>query len=134
MAERLSFDTSFLIDFQRERRAKTEGPAHSFLKTIGSARLCLSAAALAEFAEGFSDIEHDVLRLVRETHEALPIDESVALVYAEITTELRRRGRLIGTNDLWIAATALANEVPIVSGDTKHFRRVPGLDVRAYRN
>ena len=131
---RVSFDTSFLIDFQRERRAGAEGPAHLFLKTIGPTRLCLSAVALAEFAEGFSDIDHEILRLVRETHEVLPIDESTALVYAEITRELRRQGRLIGANDLWIAATALANNVPIVSGDTKHFLRVPGLDVRAYRN
>jgi predicted nucleic acid-binding protein len=43
------------------------------------------------------------------------------------------QGLLIGTNDLWIAATAIAHTVPLVTGNDRHFSRVPDLDVRTYR-
>jgi predicted nucleic acid-binding protein len=45
---------------------------------------------------------------------------------------LRDAGRLIGTNDLWIACTAKAAEVPIVTRNVEHFRRVPDLEVIDY--
>jgi predicted nucleic acid-binding protein len=39
---------------------------------------------------------------------------------------------LIGSNDLWIAATALAYGMPVVTHNVEHYRRVPGLEVMAY--
>jgi predicted nucleic acid-binding protein len=45
---------------------------------------------------------------------------------------LRRNGQLIGANDLWIAATALAYGMPIVTSNVAHYRRVPGLTVLKY--
>lgn len=40
---------------------------------------------------------------------------------------LAGNGILIGANDLWIAATALAHGLPVVTRDEGHHRRVPGL-------
>jgi tRNA(fMet)-specific endonuclease VapC len=135
MAQRLSFDTSFLIDFQRERaRGGGRGPAHDFLRGREGAHLCLSAVALGEFTEGFDDPAHEIVRLLRDTHEVLPVDEEVALVYAGVARKLRRaEGQLIGANDLWIAATALRYELPLVAADREHFGRVPALQLRTYR-
>ena len=42
-------------------------------------------------------------------------------------------GVLIGANELWIAATALAHRMPLVTGDVRHYSRVPELSLRAYR-
>ena len=39
---------------------------------------------------------------------------------------------LIGTNDLWIAATAVVFDLPLVSRNVVEFRRVPGLHVLSY--
>ena len=39
---------------------------------------------------------------------------------------------LIGDNDVWIAATALAFDLPLVSPNARHFSRVPGLTIAAY--
>ena len=39
---------------------------------------------------------------------------------------------LIGANDLWIAATAVAFGKPIVTKNDRHFRRVPRLGVMRY--
>jgi predicted nucleic acid-binding protein len=42
-------------------------------------------------------------------------------------------GRLIGTNDLWIAATALAHRRPVVTNKVAELSRVEGLDVIAFQ-
>lgn len=47
-------------------------------------------------------------------------------------THLRDNGNLIGANDLWIAATGLAYEMPVVTRNVEHFKRVPGLEVESY--
>ncbi|WP_409331876.1 type II toxin-antitoxin system VapC family toxin [Trujillonella humicola] len=48
----------------------------------------------------------------------LPIDASVADAWAELRLRLARSGRRLKVNDTWIAATALAHGVPVVSQDT----------------
>ncbi len=133
MAGRLSVDTTFLIDLQRERSAGTDGPAHALLLDDPEVELFLPVTALGEFAEGFEDPDHPVMRAVRELHTLLPIDEETALTYGRLTRELRSTGRLIGTNDLWIAASAVRNGLPLVTADVGAFRRVPDLEVLAYR-
>ena len=133
MAGRLSVDTTFLIDLQRERGSDIEGPAHALLAQDPEVELFLPSAALGEFAEGFEDADHPVLRLVRELHVLLPIDEETALAHGRLTRHLRSRGELLGANDLWIAASALRHELPLVTSDTAAFRRVPELELVAYR-
>lgn len=39
---------------------------------------------------------------------------------------------LIGSNDLWIAATTVANEMSLVTRNQIHFSRVPGIEVVVY--
>lgn len=134
MALRLSLDTTFLIDLQRERsRREPDGPAHRFLRRSADAELSLSAVALAEFAEGFVSVEHPIVRAVREQHNHLPVDEETALIYAGVVRDLRSRGRLIGANDLWIGSSSLRFRLPVVTADVEHFRRIEGLEVIAYR-
>ena len=134
MAGRVALDTSFLIDLQRERsRGLAHGAAHAFLQSEPGVELLLPATALGEFAEGFDGPDHPVLRAVRELHVILAIDEETALRYAGITQTLRARGTLIGANDLWIAATCLRYDVPVVTANVAEFRRVPSLRVIGYR-
>jgi len=56
----------------------------------------------------------------------------VAWKYGQTFRYLRDNGLLIGTNDLWIAATALAYDLPVVTRNRRHFLRVPGLEVSDY--
>ena len=134
MATRLSFDTSFLIDLQREQtRSRGEGPAHAFLRLHVDALLCVSTVALAEFAEGFASPDHPLVAMVRESYELLPVDAEVALAYARLARRLRSEGRLVGSNDLWIAATSVTHGLALVADNAGHFERVPGLRLLKYR-
>ena len=49
--------------------------------------------------------------------------------YGEIRWQLESKGTKIGDMDLFIAATALENNLIVVTGNTDHFKRVSGLKV-----
>lgn len=134
MAHRLSFDTTFLIDLQRERSKNDgNGPAHRFLEASPEAELYLSNVALGEFTEGFPSTEHPTVAMVRRQHVLLPVDTETALVYAGLVRDLRSRGLLIGANDLWIGASSLRHGLPIATANVEHFRRIEGLEILEYR-
>ncbi len=54
------------------------------------------------------------------------IDEDTAEFYAETLNSLRKKGRPIPTNDIWIAVVALQHGLKLFSKD-HHFKYVPGL-------
>lgn len=54
------------------------------------------------------------------------IDEDTAEFYADTLNNLRKKGRPIPTNDIWIAAVALQHGLKLFSKD-HHFKYVPGL-------
>jgi predicted nucleic acid-binding protein len=60
----------------------------------------------------------------------LPVEADTAEFYSRVYLNLRRKGRPIPTNDLWIAAAALQHGAAIFSHD-QHFREVDGLIVGA---
>lgn len=59
----------------------------------------------------------------------LDLDEDVAAHYAEIRADLKRRGEMIGGNDLFIAAHARRLGIVLVTANTREFARVTGLAV-----
>lgn len=129
--ESLIFDTTFLIDFQRERQ-RTRGIAHSFLEAHADAAAYLPITAYGEYAEGFPNRTDPAFLSVVESFELLPVTREVANTYAKITRSLRAKGQLIGANDLWIAATAIEKNHPLVTRNIADFSRVPGLELRSY--
>ncbi len=64
--------------------------------------------------------------LAQEGINVLGIDAPVSHRYAEIQRALRRRGKPIPTNDLWIASIAIENGLALYTRDI-HFREVAGL-------
>lgn len=59
----------------------------------------------------------------------LPFDLDAARHYGEIRAELERRGSLIGDPDVQIAAIALSQGLTVITGNVRHFSRIPGLKV-----
>jgi len=58
---------------------------------------------------------------------SLPFDDAAASIYASLRARLEMMGTPIGPYDLQIAAIALANNLTLVTHNTREFSRVPGL-------
>jgi len=58
---------------------------------------------------------------------SLPFDDEAAAEYGRIRAQLEKQGTPIGPNDLFIAAIGLANDVTVVTRNTREFSRVAGL-------
>ena len=60
--------------------------------------------------------------------DPLPIDDRVALAWAGLRVTLRDGGRRMPVNDSWIAATAIAHDLAVVTQDDD-YDGIPGLEV-----
>ena len=60
----------------------------------------------------------------------LPFDLNAARIHARVWAHLTATGQMISTNDLVIAATALAHGYDVLTDNIRHFERVTGLVVR----
>ena len=95
----------------------------------------VSAITIGELRAGVlaaSDIETRDRRLATLTEalalEPFPIDSAVAESWAKLRVQLHERRHRMPVNDSWIAATALALGVPVITQD-EDYADVPGLTV-----
>jgi predicted nucleic acid-binding protein len=119
-------DTSVLIARETGRsvdvRSLPDGLAVSVI-TIGELRSGVLAAADVEIRDRRLSTLLGALSL-----DPLPVDVLVAEAWARLRQELFVRGRRMPINDSWIAATAIAHGVPVVSQDDD-YADIPGLTV-----
>ena len=62
------------------------------------------------------------------SYPVLDVTKEVAAEYGKLKCELQARGNIMPENDMWIAATAIANDMTVVTQD-KHFEHIPKLAV-----
>lgn len=109
-------DTSVFVALEGGRRVDEAAlPDEAFVSVVTVAELragVLAATDLNVRSRRLATVE------VVAGLQALPIDTAVAAVWAEMAVRLRDAGRRVGVNDVWIAAVAAANEMPIVTQDT----------------
>lgn len=86
--------------------------------------VAVSAVTVAELHVGVlaaRDVETRARRLATLEAigdiEVLPVDEAVAATWARLRVHLAEARRRLNVNDLWIAATALAHDLPVVTQD-----------------
>jgi hypothetical protein len=98
-------------------------------------RLAVSVVTIGELRAGVlaaTDLATRDRRLATLTAalalEPVPIDEEVANAWARLRVTLRDLGLRMAVNDSWIAATAIALGVPVVTQDDD-YAEVPGLPV-----
>ncbi len=132
MAHGLILESSYVIDLEREIAGSTAGPASRFLEQRAEEPLFLTVTVVGELAAGASLSSRADWEDFIAPFEILPIDRDAAWEYGKAYRYLKANGMLIASNDLWIAATALAREMPVVTRDPGHFGRVPGLEVVTY--
>lgn len=96
----------------------------------------LPATALGELLLGVakSTKPSESLQLLSSLTAPFPIaivDAKVAQCYAHIRSDLEKSGSPIPENDMWIAATAMANGATLLTCDA-HFNRIPTLSVVSF--
>jgi len=61
------------------------------------------------------------------TLPVLELDEAGARIFGEVKALLERQGQRLADADLWIGAIAAARGAAVVTGNGKHYERIPGI-------
>lgn len=125
---RYCLDASAYSHFLRGDRAAAEA-------IDGAEWLGVPAVALGELRTGFllgsrrrENEERLRAFLASPVVEIVEVDDEVSRLYAEIVFDLRRRGRPVPTNDVWIAASTLRAGAVLLTYDA-HFQAIGRLGV-----
>ena len=132
MERALILETSFLVDLEREHHRGTPGRAVAFLEANPDANLYLPFVVPGELAAAVAMAHRDRWEAFVAPFYLLPHSPDVSWEFGRAYRHLQGTGQLISTNDLWIAATALAYQMPVVTDHVARFRRVPHLELEAY--
>lgn len=125
-------DTSFLVALERHEAGalgKVRELAHR------GESVFITAVSVAEFYRGAYG-SNDRERALRDAREllglfaVLDLDYGAGRLWGELSEAMRSRH--IGDRDLFIASIALANRQGLITGNLKHYERVPGLDVEGW--
>lgn len=126
------FDTDAISEVLRSKPL----PAYiNWLSSIGRAEQFTSAVVVGELYKGafrsastemhLQNIESRILPALT----VLPYDTECARVYGEIEATLAQKRQPLADADLQIAATAIAHGLELVTGNIKHFSRIPILRI-----
>jgi tRNA(fMet)-specific endonuclease VapC len=119
----VALDTSVAIDVLADRaQSLTSQPISEFLlpvPVVGELRYGALNSRRAE--ENLAEVERLVAR-----GRVLDITIATAEVYARLRLDLKKKGKPIPENDLWIAALCVEHDVKLAAGDS-HFDAVDGL-------
>ena len=124
------FDTDAISELLRPR------PARAYVKWImkvAREEQFTSAVVIGELYKGayrsrdrerhLTNIEQRVLPAVT----VLPYDISIAKVFGNIRAHLEEIGTILPDADIQIAATAIGHNLELITGNLRHFSRIPDL-------
>ena len=123
-------DTDVCIELQRGRSPR----AAAQLAEVEPGDVTITIVSLAELHYGASKSarpESALTSLIAflQPFEILPLTTQAAISYGGLKAFLARRGNLIGSMDILIAAIALENDAILVTNNVRDFSRVPGLRI-----
>jgi tRNA(fMet)-specific endonuclease VapC len=124
-------DSDLVADYLKGRRGSVE-----FLGPLVGDGLAISIITFAEVYEGIlygrdQPAHESVFTQFLRGVDVLPINRRIAKRYAKLAGELRAAGQMIDQPDLFIASTALCNNLTLLTRNLRHFQRVPGLQIQS---
>lgn len=130
MAARYLLDTDICIYIRSNRPAKIL----TRFEKLSTGEAAISVVTYGELAYGAAKSvqpERAALGLERVIAQlpVLPLPVEAGRTYGLIRAALAPKGWLIGPNDLWIAAHALAQGLVLVTNNEREFRRVKELKI-----
>ena len=135
----LILDSSVIIAAERKRQTIEE-----FLTSIGQrfgeVEIAISAVTLAELVHGVARANTPEVRAARRAfidelkkHVPVhPISDSTAEIAGQISGEQAARGITLPADDLLIGASAIEQGYAVATLNTRHFRKIPGLQVLSF--
>jgi len=104
------------------------------MDAVGIEQVAISKITLAELyfgAHNSAKIEDNLARAETLAHHiaVLPLNDAALKIFGRVKAELRRQGQPLPDFDLLIASTALAEELILVTNNTRHYTRIPGLQL-----
>ena len=114
-------DTDVIIDFFRDKPPA----ANVFAELISLEKAAMTAISVFELYAGIEGAKRltQIETLVRELI-ILPLDTLEAAIAGRIYTQLKSRGKLVGTHDILIAAICVANDLPLYTKNIAHFSEI----------
>lgn len=129
----------YLLDTDTLSELMRRAPAPTLLRRLAAVPpddQATSSVTLGELLYGAHRLgarSAGLLARIEETVSAnvavLPFDAGAAREYGRVRAHLEAEGSPIGNADMQIASIALTNELVVVTGNVRHFERVPGLTV-----
>ncbi len=125
-------DTNILSQLLRRRpdrrvveRLQSEPSERLFTSCICVMELRHGAVKLNDQGGLWHRIEHEILNGI----ETLPLGMKEAILAGDLLAHLHASGKIIDVEDVLIGATALRNDLTMVTNNVKHFARIPNLHV-----
>jgi tRNA(fMet)-specific endonuclease VapC len=125
---RYLLDTNIISNLIRD----PQGPVARRIREVGEAAVCTSIVVAAELRYGAAKLGSARfsarLEAVLEAIDVLPFERPMDAAHGDIRAGLERAGRVIGANDLLIAAQAVTMGLKVVTANEGEFDRVKGLE------
>lgn len=119
-------DTSILIDYFRKSDKQNSILISLFDKGY---EFSISAITHYEIYSGATELQLPFWNDLLARTTILPFDESVSQIAVNLNSDLKRSRNQIGMADLFIAATAISNNLSLSSLNKKHFERIDELSL-----
>jgi tRNA(fMet)-specific endonuclease VapC len=106
--------------------------AQHYSDVLRGSELVLSFMSVAELrmgaiSAGWGNRRRALLEQFIQGFELSYADNDLCTIWARVRVDARAAGRLLSPQDAWIAATALALDVPLATNNRRHYDHVPKL-------
>lgn len=124
MSGKIALDTDVAIKF-------LNGNAHIGKIILKHSDICMPAIVAGELIFGALNSNHAEQNLVRHKKliriaRLLSVTETTAVTYGKTRLSLKKKGKPIPENDLWIAALCIEHKIPLFTNDA-HFENIDHL-------
>ena len=127
--KKIFVDSDYLIDYLR-RQAYTKPliekiqsrQAEASISVVTVLELYVGALLSNNPGKRFEDVE-----TLLSWFRIVDINKEIMLIAAKINVDLRKKGFMIGIQDVLIAASSISANTPLITNNTMHFQKIEGL-------
>jgi tRNA(fMet)-specific endonuclease VapC len=124
-------DSDIVVDWLQQ-----QAPAVALLSALAPDGIAISLISYGEIYEGVyfgrdPQRSEQVFEQFLSAVAVLPLNRLIMQRFARLRGTLRQQGISLSDPDLLIAATAIDHDLVLVTGNARHFERIPGLKLHA---